>query len=69
MRISPSLLTGDQLRAWRKRCGWTQEQLAAEFGLSRRTVQYYESGEIPIPLPVARLVSLMAGPSPDFEKW
>ena len=39
----------DDFRAWRKKIGMTQEQLAAALDLSRRTIGYYEDGTQLVP--------------------
>ncbi|MBF0561017.1 MAG: DUF2442 domain-containing protein [Alphaproteobacteria bacterium] len=38
-----------RFREWRKSRGLTQEQAAAELGISTRMVTYYEAGSHPIP--------------------
>ncbi|MBI5121179.1 MAG: helix-turn-helix transcriptional regulator [Rhodospirillales bacterium] len=45
--------TPEAFRAWRKRVGLTQEQLADMFDLSRRTIGYYEDGSLLVPRVVA----------------
>lgn len=40
-------------RSWRKKVGLNQAQLAEIFGLSRRTIGYYEDGTLLIPRVVA----------------
>lgn len=42
-------MTGDDLKHRREMLGYTQQSFAERLGLARRTVQYYESGEHPIP--------------------
>jgi DNA-binding XRE family transcriptional regulator len=39
----------DDFRAWRKKMGLTQEQLADALDLSRRTIGYYEDGTQLVP--------------------
>lgn len=46
---SPSPPTPDDLRAWRKARGLTQEQLARRLGVSRLAVQSWEGARRPIP--------------------
>lgn len=46
-------MTNDDLRAYRKREGLTQQALAAILGVDKRTVKRWERGEYPIPGPVA----------------
>ena len=43
----------EEFRAWRKRVGLTQDQLAGLFDLSRRTIGYYEDGTLLVPRVVA----------------
>jgi len=38
-----------ELKLRREMLGYTQQSFAERLGLARRTVQYYESGEHPIP--------------------
>jgi DNA-binding XRE family transcriptional regulator len=45
--------TPEAFRAWRKRVGLTQEQLATLFDLGRRTIGYYEDGTLLVPRVVA----------------
>ena len=45
--------------AWRKALGFTQIEAAAELGISRRTIQNYESGAAAVPRTVA--AALAAG--------
>ena len=42
-------MTASELRHRREMLGMTQQQFAERLGLARRTVQYYESGELAIP--------------------
>lgn len=42
-------MTGDELKQRREMLGHTQQSFGQLLGLARRTVQYYESGEQPIP--------------------
>ncbi len=44
--------TPDQLRAWRDRLEWTQQQAAAALGVTRRGYQLWEAGERAISRPV-----------------
>ena len=43
----------EEFRAWRKKVGLTQDQLADLFDLSRRTIGYYEDGTLVVPRVVA----------------
>lgn len=43
----------EEFRAWRKRVGLTQDQLAGLFDLGRRTIGYYEDGTLLVPRVVA----------------
>ncbi len=62
---------GDEVRARRRRTGWTQEQLAEASGLSVRSIRKLESGRVTAPrLPT---VQLLAGAfrltGPDYESF
>ena len=59
MRPVPVALSAANLRAWRKDCGWTQAQLAEALGRSRRTIQYYEAGTVPVPLQTVILIGVL----------
>lgn len=39
------MITANDIHETRDRLGWTQQQLAAELGVSLRTVQYWEKGD------------------------
>ena len=41
------MITGRQLRRARERRGWTQEELAAQLGVTFRSVGNWERGEVP----------------------
>ena len=41
------VITGQQLRRARERRGWTQEELAAQLGVTFRSVGNWERGEVP----------------------
>ena len=41
------MITGQQLRRARERRGWTQEELAAQLGVTFRSVGNWERGEVP----------------------
>lgn len=43
----------EAFRAWRKKVGLTQDQLAVLFDISRRTIGYYEDGTLLVPRVVA----------------
>ncbi|HUN01056.1 MAG TPA: helix-turn-helix domain-containing protein [Halothiobacillus sp.] len=53
-------MTPTDFRTIRAGLGMTQGGLASALGVSRRIVQYWESGERPIPETVARLMRLAA---------
>jgi transcriptional regulator with XRE-family HTH domain len=55
-------MTPDDLRAYRKRLGITQTQLAEALGLSRRAIIRYEDGTRPIPRPVELACETIARP-------
>ena len=42
-------MTPQELQAWRWDLGVSQMRLAEELGITARAIQYYESGERPIP--------------------
>jgi transcriptional regulator with XRE-family HTH domain len=42
-------MTKEGFFAWRKWMGWSQAQAAQHLGVSKRTVQLYESGGQPVP--------------------
>ena len=42
-------LRPEDFRAWRKKVGLSQDQLAKLFDLSRRTIGYYEDGTLLVP--------------------
>ena len=42
-------MLAQELKLRREMLGYTQQGFAERLGLARRTVQYYESGEHPIP--------------------
>lgn len=47
-------MTANEFRQLREMMSLSQQKLASRLGLARRTIQYYESGE----LPVSRTVQL-----------
>jgi transcriptional regulator with XRE-family HTH domain len=46
----------DQLRALRIKLGWTQREMAKEFGVSPGAIALWEQGDRPIPGPVLKLL-------------
>jgi transcriptional regulator with XRE-family HTH domain len=42
-------MTKERFLAWRKWMGWSQARAAEHLGISKRTVQLYESGEQQVP--------------------
>ena len=42
-------MTGPALRAWRRRCGFTQEQAGAAIGRHPRMIGKYEDATWPVP--------------------
>ena len=42
-------MKAEELKLRREMLGMTQQKFAERLGLARRTVQYYESGELDIP--------------------
>jgi transcriptional regulator with XRE-family HTH domain len=53
-------MTGKELRAIRKRLGWTQAQLAARIGVAANSVARQERGEVRIRKSLALLVRMIA---------
>ena len=53
-------MTGEKLRAIRKRLGLNQGELAARLGIRLNTVSRYEIGQLPIPAPIEMLARLLA---------
>jgi len=55
-------MNGAEIREWRKRKGWTQEQLAMALGVARQTVIVWEQSESSLlrmlPLALAALENL-----------
>ena len=49
-------MTAQDFKDRRLFLGYTQERFAQRLGLSLRTVQYYEKGEVPINRTVALLI-------------
>ena len=45
-------MNGIELKKWRKLLGYTQEQAANEFGVTRPTIQNWEYGITPVPAAV-----------------
>ena len=39
------MILADKIIALRKRCGWSQEELAGQLGISRQSVSKWESGD------------------------
>lgn len=42
-------MTGEELRAWAERHGYSLVQLAHTLGISERQLRYYAAGEYPVP--------------------
>lgn len=49
-------MTGEELRAARKKCGLTQAELAKMAGISVSMVSHYENGRYPVPQVLALAV-------------
>jgi transcriptional regulator with XRE-family HTH domain len=45
LRVNPTPPSGDQIREAREAANLTQEELAQRFGVSARTIQYWEAGK------------------------
>jgi transcriptional regulator with XRE-family HTH domain len=50
-------MTGDELKAYRKRKSLTRKEFGADFGVSEHTIAKWEQGTNPIPRAVQRLVA------------
>ena len=58
--LSPHVpVTGPELRAAREALGWSQAVLAACLGVRQATVSRWETAELPIRPPMARLIRLV----------
>ncbi len=53
-------MTGKEIRALRRRLGWTQVALADAVGVSSNSVARWERGEMAISEPAARLLRKIA---------
>lgn len=53
-------MTGKEIRALRRRLGWTQVALADAVGVSSNSVARWERGEMAISEPAARLLQKIA---------
>ena len=49
-------LTKEEIKEFRIRQGWYQRHLAERMGYHKKTIQGYESGEIPIGDPISNLI-------------
>ena len=52
-------MTADEFRAWRDRLGLSLVQAGAALGVTSRAVQFYQSGERPVPLTVEKLCMML----------
>lgn len=57
--------TADEFRDWREGHGYTQDEAARRIGVSRRTVQYWEAGTVPVPATVAKLLHAWGDDPPE----
>ena len=55
-----SIMTDVEIRAFRKKLGWTQVALAEAIGVTSNTVARWERGEMAISEPAARLLQKIA---------
>lgn len=44
------MLLADKIVTLRKRAGWSQEELAAQLGVSRQSVSKWEGAPVPCPI-------------------
>lgn len=61
-------MTGDEVRAARKRLGLTQAQLAARLGLARNTVTRWEIGLRSVPKMAATLLRMLVAQTPRTRR-
>lgn len=74
--MTPSAMTSEQLRAWRKRRGWKPEEAANVIGIGVSSLFLYEAGKrydneksVLIPLPIAwACAAIEAGLQPLGEE-
>lgn len=59
------LTPGQQLRAYRERLGWTQEEAARALECSTNTVARRERDEVKFPGSVLSLMAILAGKAND----
>lgn len=52
-------MTGAEFREARAKLALTQSAMADRIGVTRRAVQYYESGQRQIPQPVQKLIAII----------
>ena len=52
-------LDPDRFRIALDLLGWSKAQAAEEIGVSPRTIHYWMSGEVAIPLPAGRLIRML----------
>lgn len=52
-------MSADDLRAWRRRYGYTREQLAEETRVSLRAIENYEQGQRKIPPTFEKTLALI----------
>lgn len=57
-------MTAAILKSWRLRLGLSQKAAAEALGVSLRMLQYYESGDMPIPKTVALACAAVAAEPP-----
>jgi transcriptional regulator with XRE-family HTH domain len=51
-------MTPSEIKSYRQRFGFKTSEFARAFGVTRQTVWTWETGERPVPLPVALLCEL-----------
>ena len=52
-------MNGSNFRAWRTAFGLSLTEAACVLGMSRRTICRYQSGDSPVPEPVAKLCNIL----------
>lgn len=62
--MTDSIITADQIAAYRKRKGWSQDRLGRELGISQVAVCRYENGGA-IPGPTQQLLRIWINEEED----
>ena len=68
MRAVQRMPDAPDLRAMRKRLGWTQAQLAAALGVTRQTIIEREKGKVPISRETLLAMEYVSERPQEFER-